>query len=142
MRNFGRFKGLDERADSGRNPLEIRQEFLIRTLDHFHPEGVGQVHQKRYDALPTTNSQKETPHEAGLRSTPGCPRLRVYIMSMSGMPPPGIFSSFFGSSATITSVVSSRPETDEAFCNARRVTLVGSRIPISIRSPYSPVWAL
>jgi hypothetical protein len=54
----------------------------------------------------------------------------------------GPFSSFFGSSATITSVVSSRPATDEAFCSARRVTLVGSRMPISIRSPYSPVAAL
>ena len=33
-------------------------------------------------------------------------------------------------------------DVDAAFCNAVRVTLVGSRIPIAIMSPYSPVAAL
>src|SRR5690349_18187218 len=48
---------------------------------------------------------------------------------MSGMPP-CLCSSSFGASATITSVVSSRPTTEAAFCSARRVTLVGSRMLI------------
>ena len=41
-------------------------------------------------------------------------------------------------SATIASVVSIRPATDEAFCSAVRVTLVGSMTPISTRSPNGP----
>jgi hypothetical protein len=53
---------------------------------------------------------------------------------MSGMPP-CLCSSSFGDSATITSVVSSSPATEAAFCSARRVTLVGSRMPISSMSP-------
>jgi hypothetical protein len=51
-------------------------------------------------------------------------------------PPPGIAgASSFGASATMHSVVSIRPATDAAFCSAVRVTLVGSRMPISIMSP-------
>jgi hypothetical protein len=62
---------------------------------------------------------------------------------MSGMPPPGIAgASSFGSSATIASVVIIRPATEAAFCSAVRVTLVGSRMPISTMSPYSPLAAL
>lgn len=52
---------------------------------------------------------------------------------MSGMPAAG--ASSFGASATMASVVSSRDATEAAFCRAVRVTLVGSRIPISIMSP-------
>jgi len=54
---------------------------------------------------------------------------------MSGMPPPAIGASSLGVSATMHSVVSIRPATEAAFCSAVRVTLVGSRIPISIMSP-------
>src|SRR5437773_6966549 len=62
---------------------------------------------------------------------------------MSGMPwpwPPAFFSST--NSATIASVVSIRPATDEAFCSAVRLTLVGSITPISTISPNSSVCAL
>ncbi len=65
--------------------------------------------------------------------------LRVYIMSMSPMPPcpwrPGIFSSSFGVSATIASVVIMSPAIEAAFCKAVRATLVGSMIPILTMSP-------
>ncbi len=67
-------------------------------------------------------------------------------MSIPPMPPPGgmpwLCSSSFGASATMTSVVSSRPATEAAFCSARRVTLVGSRMPGLDQSPNSPVAAL
>ena len=53
---------------------------------------------------------------------------------MSGMPPPPAPSSF-GESATMHSVVSISEDTEAAFCSAVRVTLVGSRMPISIMSP-------
>ena len=61
-----------------------------------------------------------------------------YIMSMPPIPPmpPGIAgASSFGNSATMQSVVSIRPATEAAFCNAERVTLVGSSTPISTMSP-------
>ena len=61
-----------------------------------------------------------------------------YIMpSMPPMPPPMLAAgaSSFGASATMHSVVSIRPATEAAFCSAVRVTLVGSRMPISIMSP-------
>lgn len=45
-------------------------------------------------------------------------------------------------SATRDSVVSTMEATEEAFCNAERVTLVGSTIPASIMSVYSSVRAL
>ena len=51
-------------------------------------------------------------------------------------------SSSFGSSATAASVVSRRLATDTAFCNAQRVTFVGSITPISTRSPNSSLAAL
>ena len=47
-----------------------------------------------------------------------------------------------GRSATIASVVISRPATEAASCSAQRTTLVGSITPSLTRSPYSPVWAL
>ena len=49
---------------------------------------------------------------------------------MPPMPPPGGIagSSFFGASATMASVVIIRPAMEAAFCNAVRVTLVGSRM--------------
>ena len=48
------------------------------------------------------------------------------------MPPPA--PSFFGTSATIASVVMSRPAIDAAFCSAARTTLVGSMMPFFIMS--------
>ena len=51
-------------------------------------------------------------------------------------------SSPFGRSAIIASVVRIRLAIETAFCRAQRVTLAGSRMPISIRSPYSSVAAL
>ena len=63
----------------------------------------------------------------------------AYIMpSMPPMPPPGIAGaalSAFGASAIMHSVVSIKAATDAAFCSAVRVTLVGSKMPISIMSP-------
>src|SRR5712691_11965641 len=55
-------------------------------------------------------------------------------------PPPGIAGAafFFGTSATIASVVMRRPATDAAPCNAARTTLVGSMMPLDTRLPYSP----
>ena len=65
------------------------------------------------------------------------------IKSMPLMPPRAVVmtaaagaASFFGASATIASVVIIRPAIDAAFCSAVRVTLVGSRMPNSIMSPY------
>ena len=47
-----------------------------------------------------------------------------------------------GDSAPMASVVSISEATEAAFCSAVRVTLVGSRMPISIMSPYWPFAAL
>ena len=66
------------------------------------------------------------------------PFLHVVVRrSEAGAP---FFSSGF--SATIASVVSSRPATDAAFCSAVRTTLVGSTMPAFIRSSNSSVAAL
>src|SRR5438552_1637832 len=59
-------------------------------------------------------------------------------MSIPPMPPGGpawLCSSSFGASATMTSVVSSSPATEAAFCSASRVTLVGSRMPTTEGAP-------
>src|SRR6266550_4550215 len=60
---------------------------------------------------------------------------------MPPIPPPGIGGvfSFSGSSVTMASVVSNKPEIEAAFCNALRVTFVGSTMPAFTRSVYSPV---
>src|SRR5690606_9138816 len=58
---------------------------------------------------------------------------------MSGMAGAALSS---GRSATTASVVIIRPAMEAAACSALRVTLAGSRMPISIMSPYSPVAAL
>src|SRR5690349_14480238 len=57
---------------------------------------------------------------------------------------PGAADSFssFGRSATIASVVSMSEATLEAFCRAKRDTLVGSITPACSRSSYWPVAAL
>src|SRR5215472_14783960 len=58
--------------------------------------------------------------------------------------PPGIAGagvSFFGSSATIASVVMRSPATEEAPCSAWRTTLVGSMMPFFTKSAYSASWA-
>jgi hypothetical protein len=50
--------------------------------------------------------------------------------------PPGIAGlCFFGSSATIASVVISRPAMEAASCSAVRTTLVGSMMPFDTRLP-------
>src|SRR3974377_1724722 len=64
---------------------------------------------------------------------------------MPPMPPPGppgiAGLCFFGTSATIASVVMSRPAMEAASCSAVRTTLVGSMMPFDTRLPYSPVCA-
>ena len=59
-------------------------------------------------------------------------------------PPGPPIGSFFSSgiSVTMTSVVSIKPATLAAFCNAQRDTFVGSMIPALIMSTYSSVAAL
>jgi hypothetical protein len=49
---------------------------------------------------------------------------------------------FSGLSATSTSVVSTRPAIEAAFCSAARVTLAGSITPAFTRSSKAPVAAL
>src|SRR5215831_17563333 len=51
------------------------------------------------------------------------------------MPPAGIAGavSFFGTSATMTSVVISRPAIEAASCKAQGTTLVGSMMPLLTR---------
>ena len=56
-------------------------------------------------------------------------------------PAPMAGLSFFGSSATIASVVIKRPAIEEASCSAMRTTLVGSMMPFDTRLPNSPVCA-
>src|SRR5262249_34666288 len=59
-------------------------------------------------------------------------------------PPPGMGGAggcFFGTSATMASVVIRRPAIEAASCSAVRTTLVGSMMPFFTRSTYSPVWA-
>ena len=59
------------------------------------------------------------------------------------MPPPGGIAGppafFFGTSATMASVVIRRPATEAAFWIAARTTLVGSMMPLVTRLPYAPV---
>jgi hypothetical protein len=56
--------------------------------------------------------------------------------------PPGMAEPcFFGSSATIASVVISRPAIEAAPCRATRTTFVGSMMPFETKLPYSPVCA-
>src|SRR5262249_51704557 len=71
--------------------------------------------------------------------------LNSYSGVQKSMPlpgPPGMARlCFFGSSATMASVVMSRPATEAAPCSAARTTLVGSMMPFEMRLPYSPVCA-
>jgi len=62
---------------------------------------------------------------------PGMPPIPP-IPPISGIPPAPPSS---GASATIASVVIIKPATEPAACNAVRVTLAGSRIPIASMSP-------
>ena len=62
---------------------------------------------------------------------------------MPPMPPPGGMPApapwfFFGTSATMASVVIKRAATEAAFWIAARTTLVGSMMPFEIRLTYSP----
>jgi hypothetical protein len=57
-------------------------------------------------------------------------------------PPPCIWGAFFsGRSATIASVVTSRPATDAANCKAERTTFTGSMMPDFTISVNSFFWA-
>ena len=63
------------------------------------------------------------------------------------MPMPGSIPGIGGAtgaglSATTASVVNNNAETDAAFCNAERVTFVGSTIPASIMFTHSSEAAL
>src|SRR5262245_5956728 len=53
-------------------------------------------------------------------------------------PPPALFFSSVGKSATIASLVKGSVDTLAAFCSALRTTLVGSIIPSLTRSQYLP----
>src|SRR5262249_30526798 len=61
------------------------------------------------------------------------------------IPPPGGMAGaglcFFGSSATIASVVIRRPRPEAASGRAVRTALCGSMMPFDTRLTYSPVWA-
>jgi hypothetical protein len=54
---------------------------------------------------------------------------------------PSLNRSFMADDA-ISLAEATRPATEAAFCSARRVTFVGSRMPISSLSPQAPVPAL
>src|SRR5579871_3618780 len=56
-----------------------------------------------------------------------------------GMPPAPAPAFFFGTSATMASVVIRSAATEAAFWIATRTTLVGSMMPLEIRLTYSPV---
>src|ERR1700689_1335988 len=57
-------------------------------------------------------------------------------------PPPGIGGAgSLGSSATMASVVTKRPATEDASCSAVRTTLAGSMMPLATMSTYSSVCA-
>src|SRR5262249_43588020 len=75
-------------------------------------------------------------------SRPGFLLLWLIAADQKSMPPPpgiaGAGACFFGTSATIASVVIRRPATDAAFCSAARTTLVGSMMPLDIMFTYSP----
>ena len=76
------------------------------------------------------------------RGVPGPSSVLIGQKSMPPMPPPGIaVLCFLGTSATIASVVMSRPATEAAPCSAARTTLVGSMMPFDIMLTYSPDWA-
>ena len=80
---------------------------------------------------------------AELNRTERVPTLAINYISIPPIPPiPDIGMSSLGSSAIMQSVVSISKGIDAAFCNAVRVTLVGSSTPISMRSPYWPVLTL
>ena len=95
---------------------------------------------RRCDACDDDKSKKK-PRELSRGLEAQGPAVGIYMPMppippmppMSGMPPAG--ASSLGASETMHSVVSIRLATDAAFCSAVRVTLVGSRIPISIMSP-------
>ena len=85
----------------------------------------------------TSRQTKKGRVAAALRNSNGPDRtyMSMPMPPMPPMPPPGAGDSSLGASATIASVVSISEATDAAFCSAVRVTLVGSRMPISIMSP-------
>jgi hypothetical protein len=77
---------------------------------------------------------KKSPAEAGLFYTRAANGYDI----IPGMPA----LSSFGNSAIMASAVIISPEIEAALYNAERVSLVESRTPILIMSPYSSVAAL
>ena len=82
-------------------------------------------------------SPRRPPADAAARPRPGAPG--------RGPRPQWSWSAWSASSlrcsATMASVVTSRPATEAACCRAVRTTLVGSMMPLATRSPNSPAWA-
>ena len=85
--------------------------------------------------------QPPTAKRGGPKASPDVSQAeRLDQKSMPPMPPPpGIAGAglSFGTSATIASVVISRPATEAASCSAVRTTLAGSTMPASSMSTYS-----
>ena len=85
---------------------------------------------------------------AELNRTERVPTSAINYISIPPIPPrpippiPDIGMSSLRSSAIMQSVISISEGIDAAFCNAVRVTLVGSSTPISMTSPYWPVLTL
>lgn len=75
------------------------------------------IQQRLFGAMPFVTRRANRLTTRSLRC--GLPTFRVLHF---------LVDSSFGASAIITSVVKSRPATEAAFCRARRVTLVGTRI--------------
>ena len=84
-----------------------------------------------------------TARPVGRRHCFGDPWRTAYIMppiaAMSAMALPEPLGT--GRSATMASVVTSRPATEAASSSAMRTTLVGSMIPASSMSTYTSIWA-
>jgi hypothetical protein len=75
-------------------------------------------------------------------ASPDFKKGRGVSKDQKSMPPPdiaGADASLRGTSATMASVVMSKPATDAAPCSAQRTTLVGSMMPFVTRLPYSPL---
>jgi len=113
----------------------------------------------RFDALRLSPEQvRNETHHGGAKVAIGPPksskrgrtRVRAPVIpsakvraDQKSIPPAGMAgaASFFGFSATMASVVTSRPATEPAPSSALRTTLTGSMTPCLNRSPYLPVCA-
>ncbi len=109
---------------------------LTSSLRDLHPQAC--VHAGRTKKPRKDLRGLERRWRALIRADTALDNLAYIMPSMPPMPPPGIAGatlSAFGASAIMHSVVSIKAATDAAFCSAVRVTLVGSKMPISIMSP-------